>query len=469
MIFSINSTQDLSLDIIQKQIKKERDINRQIESRERTKLTDFYENLQDKDIYLKNYGFKNYDNLPLQTINLTKKIIDKTSLVYKNDPDRSFEGEEESSYAKWIIEEPRFNFFMAESERRKNLLAIILKRPVYRKNIGWRFYIDTQFEPHFLEEDTLNPIGYSIPVLQDTTNPYDKNTDLWWLYLDNKHWFYYQKNSEKTKTDPSFPKGKHNLDMIPVVESRTNFPVEDYWVSGATDLVQSNQAININLNNLNYALHFQAFNYVYISGIDSDEAKKIKVSTTEATALPEGSIMGNLDLNPKLTEMVESIKFHMAAIAKNYNVTMDWEMSGDPSSGFALLVKNIDLMEAREDDVRMAELEEQQIYQLIAKQQNAYKTPGTRLPMDKKLIVDFQEIDFPINQKEELDRWEWEFDHNISTPIDYIQSKEGLTQEEAEKRFEENKLKNSKYITPAQKAINDAFAGLNEPPGNTQQ
>jgi hypothetical protein len=109
-------------------------------------------------------------------------------------------------------------------------------------------------------------------------------------------------------------------------------------------------------------------------------------------------------------------------------------------------VKNIDLLEARYDDIKLADLYEQKLYKILATMQDYYGVNGDpKLPLDGKPIIDFQEIDFPVNQKEELDRWDWEIQHNISSAIDYLQSKEGLSEEEAIKRFERNKRLNGKY------------------------
>jgi hypothetical protein len=208
------------------------------------------------------------------------------------------------------------------------------------------------------------------------------------------------------------------------------------------------------------AIHYQAFDQPYITGANQEDVNRIKIGGNKAIALEHETMeMKLLGFNPKITEMYEAIKFEMAAISKAYNVSMDWEMGGDVSSGFALLVKNMDLMEAREDDVEIAEMEEKEVYKIIQRQQEVYKIDkGFQLPKDKKLIIDFHEVDFPINQAEELDRWEWEFKHNVSTPVDYIQSKEGLTQEEAEERWLTNKDKNAVY-SPVQKAFQDAING----------
>ena len=241
---------------------------------------------------------------------------------------------------------------------------------------------------------------------------------------------------------------------MPIVESRTNFPTDNYWVSGAIDLVQSNQTININLNNLNMAIHYQAFDQPYTVGVEEDPKNTIKVGGNKMIYLHGDEMdLRLLGFNPKITEMYESIKFQFEAIMRTYNIVVDWAMSGDAASGFSLLVKNIDLLEARENQVELSQMEEQQVYKVIRAQQEVYKLDEPRLP-DEKLIVDFHEITFPINQAEEQAKLEFEYKHNITTPVHTLASKEGLTIDEAKDRWQINKDINTEF-SPGQQAFRE--------------
>ena len=84
----------------------------------------------------------------------------------------------------------------------------------------------------------------------------------------------------------------------------------------------------------------------------------------------------------------------------------------------SLLIQNIDLLEAREDDVEIAEIGEKEIYKVLAAMNNFYKLKP-QFP-DKELNVNFADFDFPINQQEDLQMRDWYINHNIKTPLDYM-------------------------------------------------
>ena len=127
-----------------------------------------------------NYGFLYEDKsniIPPATVNITKKTIDKISLVYKWQPRRelditkeknkqkretleegvAFEPEKDA-YSEWVALNPRIDRALKKAERMKNLLHHVLFRPWYWKETNkWEFYIETEFEPHFVKGDPIHP------------------------------------------------------------------------------------------------------------------------------------------------------------------------------------------------------------------------------------------------------------------------------------------------------------------------
>jgi hypothetical protein len=434
-------------------------------------LLDFYHNEQHKDKYLRNYGFKEYNQLPLQVVNLTQKIIDKISLVYKYAPDRYLAHKQGASdkdeYGEFISQNDSFNFVLKQAERYKNLLHNVLFRPMYYKD-KWRFWVETDWIPYFDEGDPLEPIAYSIPVKRDVYNAHTEKVEdrQWYMFWSNEYYFWHDEFGE-IKADPLYPDRINPFGIIPFVEMRKHPPIDEYWQQGTYDLVLCNQAINILLNNLNYSIHFQSFDQPYIKGADKQQAENIKVGHQKIIGLSDPTMdIGLLQYNPKIVETYEAIKFHVELISRRYNINVDWAMSGDPSSGFALLVKNIDLMEAREDDVEIAVMNEKRIYDVIQRQTEVLNT-GYNLPRrdnNIKLVVDFQDIQFPLNQAEDIERWNWEIANNIATPVDYIQSKNpDLSEEEALEKWTMNKALNKK-LSQRQETLQNAVAEANNQP-----
>jgi hypothetical protein len=312
-------------------------------------------------------------------------------------------------------------------------------------NERWVFFIETYYEAHFLEGDPLHPVAYSYPIKQETTNVVNIKDD-WWVFWSDEFHFEFVPGTDKKRTAGELTDFNNPFGKMALVELRDSFVVNQYETSGAVDLVQANQAINVALNDLNIMVHYQAFDQMYATGVNEEEAKGIKTGPRKIVLLgAEESNLALLGYNPKIIDSIEAIKFQMKSIAQMYNLNMEVSLDKTgPVSGFSLLVQNIDLLEAREDDVEVAAVGEKQIYDVVASMQGYYGL-NPRLPEDAMLSVDFQEMEFPMNQKEELERWDWEIEHNISTPLDYMQSKNtDMDDEKAMEKYTKNKEINGK-------------------------
>ena len=441
--------QDLSAEIIKQTIRDERvELKRQYDA-VNEKLRDFYEDRQLQDEYIKDWGFKKKDNttdLPLASYNVTKKIINKISLVYKNAPERGIidtKEDADDAYEQWITLNPKFNQAIKQAERYKNLLGKVLYRPHYKKETeSWVFFVESYYEAHFLDGDPLNPVAYSYPLKQRLTDVRSETED-WWVFWSNDLYFFYIPGTNTTKIDTKFPDDKNPFGIIPFVELRDNFPVNQYECSGAVSLMQANENINIAMNDLNLMVHYQAFDQPIGTGIQEKEAKNIEMGPQKIVLLgdPESNI-SLLGYSPQIMDSIEAVKFQLNTIAEMYNLRMSASLDKQgPVSGFSLLVQNIDLLEAREDDVEIAEIGEKEIYKVISSMQDYYKLKPS-LPKDAEITVNFADIDFPINQKEELDIRDWYIEHNIKTPLDYMDT--DLDDEAKLELFRKNKEINGK-------------------------
>ncbi len=436
--------QDTSLATIRSGIAQLRELALKQEDEMREKLRDFYYGRQFADEYLAQWGFKRKDgktDIPKGFCNITKKVIDKISLVYKYAPERYLDQEaEDDVYEEWLKLHPDISVYLKYAERQMKLLGNVLYRPVFNGKT-WLPFIETEYEAHFIKEDFLHPFAYSWCLKHNTNskNPEDVKDEkfVWW---DAENYFFFDSQGRITYDELN---GVNPFGIIPFVELMDGVCIDQYPAGhGAVELVQANEQINVALMDLNMMIHFQAFDQPYAAGVQKSDAEKIEWGPNKLLYTPENATIGLLGFNPKIEECVQAIQSYIETIAWTYNLNVDWAIEGAPS-GFSLLVKNIDLLEARHDDVELAESYEKKLYTVISTMQNYYGTNGDpKLPLNATPIVDFQEIDFPINQKEELDRWDWEIQRNAASVVDYIQSKEDLSEEEAIERFNRNKRLN---------------------------
>jgi len=376
-------------------------------------------------------------------------------MVYKQNPDRYFSNLEDNKFQEFIDKNKFFNIRMKQIEPLKNLFGNILARPMYFDG-EFNYWIETEFTPYFKPGNVLKPFAYSIPLRQDTTV-----TDLGKIETVQKYMFwsdeyYYIHDDEgNIEYDPEYPDGINPFGRLPFVEIRKDMAVDEYWPQGAIDLVEANIAVNVALSNLNYISHFQAFNQPVGRGIDDEAAANLRVGASRLISLSDPDMdLSLLSYSPQITAAIEAIKFNVEAIANMYNVNVKFSLDGNPASGFSLLVQNIDLLEAREYDVEISEYYEQEIYKVIQVQDEVlnlgYKLP--KLEGETNLIIDFAEINFPVNQDEQQKKDDWQIQNNVITPIDVIQREQGLSEDEAMERWEKNKQLNEK-LTSWQSAL----------------
>ena len=439
--------ESLAGDIV-KQIKAQlKDDNAIVEDENIGKMQDFYENRQIDYLADDALGliftegkYAGQWKVPPSTFNITRQIIKKISLVYKYAPERSFAEQKENTYDEWAGFYPRFNMALKGAERYKNLLHRILFRPVFDTGFkdvggvqvptgyhGWRFFVEHEYDVHFLEGDPLNPIAFSIPIKQNTesTEAADQEDQLW-LFMSKDYYFVHNADGEPVGKYKDENERKNPFGILPLVEMRKESAVTQYAVSGAMDLVEANHAINVGMMDLSLMVHYQGHNqYWENSGLDAKEWKNIVAGASSVWHFPENSEAGVLNPTPKIAESIEAIDKARSLIKENYHIMVDY--SGDkatPASGFSLIVQNTDLMEAREDDVEIAKVYEKEIYDIISAMQKVYsgKLPKgePKLPEGQRLVVNFADIDFPVNQHEELEMRNWDIDHDIKTPLDYM-------------------------------------------------
>jgi len=445
--------EDKSLEIIRETIRKERAEGEYEKETANEMLLDFYANNQLLPEYLSDYGFENGEgetDLPMMSVNLTAKIIDKISLAYKYPPERYISDSEGSEVSDWFAMNNHFSLGYKYAERYKNLLGKVLHKVDFdAAKKKWFSGVKTVYEAHFLAEGSgLYPYAYSYPYEMDTKSSTSAN-EVWWLFWSDEFVFSYIPGTDKVRYLDFAPTGDNPFKVMPMVEMRASFPVEQYECIGAFDLVRANQNVNIALNNLNTMIYFQAHDQIVIEGAQPQDVKRIRLGSADPLVSPGDVNFKLLGFNPKITESIEAIRFNIEAIGYVYNLKIGWSLDGNAASGFSLIVQNIDLSEAREDDIELMKIHETDMYRVLLAMQDYYRRFNMLDPKDPKLpdgdlVTDFEEsLQLPINQDEEIQRKQFELDNNIITVVDLIQeANPDMDEKEAEEKYMRNKKLN---------------------------
>lgn len=432
--------------------------NEQKEDEKNIFLISFYENYQQSDKYLGNWGFKSLDGkgtkIPLSNINITRYIINKISLLYKKEPertlyypDKNMPEIQQKSYTEWASFNPAYDVYMKYAERYKNLLDKVLFRPVVDTyNKCWRFYIETYYKPLFWEMDSLNPVAYLLMVAPNTEQ--FGRPERWFQFWSKEEFFFVQPETQNIRTwfiDQNGERvdyqGQNPYGIIPFVELRSQLPVTQYNSPGAIDIVSTNQAINVALNNIHVAMQYQSFGIVWKTGRADSGNTQIRISPFIVNEIGEEETMNVLNLNPMLQESAETIQKHVSMLGKAYGVNINFTLEASPVSGVSLIIQNIDLLESREDGIDIAIMQENEIYKVLCVLQDHHKKDlpdkEPKLIKEARVRLNFTDIDFPVNIQDDLAMRDWQIRNNIKTPLDYMDNE--LDFEEKKKLHQLNK------------------------------
>lgn len=402
------------------------------------KLADYYNGNHKR--YVSQYIQRSDDDIPYSYTNITRKLVKKVSNIYNESPSRIVTPEKlGDKYAEMTAEK---DSFMKECERQVKLLGNIAVMVHLNDDNKFEYRIIKYFVPLFDEAgESVIAIGYPI----DTGKP----EALWYWANGEEYWV----SDNSGRKQGSHPLNKENdLGIIPYVFLAKDNTYSDFWSPDGADIADTNEMINLALTDLNYELRYQSFKQLYISG-DNDQSV-IPVGYNHVVNIPTGAEMGAVDLKTDLSSTIEAIKFQIQLLERNYGLSINWGIQGSPS-GFSLMVQNIDVLENWEDDIIVAEKWEREIFKLekeILAQRN--------VKLDE-LKVNFAEVSFPIDQKETRERWDWLIEKGIATPVDYYVQEydKDTTEEEAEKKIEENNAFNKAPQIQERRTIMDELSG----------
>jgi hypothetical protein len=145
-----------------------------------------------------------------------------------------------------------------------------------------------------------------------------------------------------------------------------------------------------------------------------------------------------------------------------------WSMDSKAESGFAKLVDNLELMEARDQALAGYEKAERQLFEWARVVWNKYG-PGPKVPMDVELDVLFSAVEFPESPQEEAQAWTSRSALGLASPVDYLMRKHKLQSREAAMELAKTiKAENAELLAPAAAPERPAPGTKPEPDKDTE-
>ena len=346
--------------------------------------------------------------IPCPNVNITKRIIDRISLVYMKAPlrENSNETTPDFFYHK--------DFKLQRAEKLCNLLECILLKPTWR-NERIEYDIIRDWEPLFYDDDPLNPSAITYP-LSARSSVMDTTAELW-AYWDAEHHFIYEKGTGKKIAPEDNPEMANTYQMLPFVSCyRDGKPEASYFDTDASpDLIATNEATNVAEFNKNANIMFQSFGFGYITG-SNIEKEKLDIGQDKWSFLGHDGVLNMVSPPNSVPALTDSIKESYKMLAQNYHLSVSFVEGTTAESGVALRLRNQELTDNRRSDVERWKRIEMSIFaveeRIIAVEQG--RDAGFLL------TIDFEETTEVLSDQEKREKWEWLFANGLADSADYL-------------------------------------------------
>ena len=388
-------------------------------------------------------------------INLTKPILKKrTSLLYKKPLLREFTGPSSSiSFIEKVYQENRIDALLLQTDLASELTGSALVHPEvtddkekYPSGIRLRLFDGSAVsvipeDDNQTEADSISLISLIDRLSKTSTenNPQVERLIKQQIWTKNSVTTYEGALLVNTQTN--------NFNFLPFVNFKGEEVYDQYLGHAAATIVRKlNGHINQILTDLGYIIKMQAGTPIALEGYQSGEG--IVIHPGRAFSLPAGASAVPLDLDPKILEMLEVLKYLEEKIFETNSVPKVTIVGGEGQSGRELLVRWFPILQVfQEKAVRFTNYE-LELANMILK--------VAALPPIEEVNIDYPEADLlPLSTDEET--LQQDIDLNIKTPIDEIMRRNPeFDEDEAEAELLANKEVNDNIFN------RNAILGLDE-------
>lgn len=376
---------DLSTDTVMRSIKSVIGHADDKNLKRRMKSIDYYEG--DYAQYIEPY-FQSGIKLPPALPNFVKRMVSARSLVYKDQPMRHND--------KYVEELPRDVDAKMRQMEKMTFLTGNMGLLSHYSDEGLNYELVPYFYPLFLEGETKESA-----VFYPIANLNDKTSRIYEYWSDEQHFRFDERGR-------IFDQDENPFGIIPMTFAKRDAElVDEYWQSGALDLVSAQESVAMLYLEMLIAARIDTLGVKYATGIQQDEP--IRIGTDEIMMLPEGSTLSKLP-GSDLGQIVNAIKFIIQDAATNNHLVARWSDS-QANSGVQVKIENLENYEARaasvEDIWRPFE------YKRFNLDRTILAAHGVNISEDYH--VDFTEPETVHDPAEWRNQMDWELANGLTT------------------------------------------------------
>jgi hypothetical protein len=196
--------------------------------------------------------------------------------------------------------------------------------------------------------------------------------------------------------------------VIPAVVLHRQHPEDSFWdQDSGRDLYNAAVGLGWKLTLKDYYFKSASFKQIYVIADDLNVPNKQRADVSTMLHLRgEDSEIGTLDLQVAIDKLVESITADVNMIINNYGISADmWTLSVSEMSGRALKIRNMALLEQRQEQTPAYRRLETELFEKTRIVNNAHAGffGWKQIPENAIFTVDFGEIEFPEDPVYEID------------------------------------------------------------------
>ena len=394
-----------------------------------------------------------FDKVPASNVNVTKRIVDRVSLVYMKPPKRIYTKEDTPMLFH------HKDFKLQRAERFCNLLDAVLIKPCFRYNDRGEGRIEYDliwdYEPIF-HDDPLNPVAFTYPIAsKDSVMDNSPELNVYW---DKENTFTFDNNG-KIYTDEYNPDMINPYGVLPFVECwRDGKPESSYLDTDASsDLIQTNTIINVAETNKNANVMFQSFGYIYINGTQL-EKDDLDIGPDKISFLGADGTMNLVSPPDTVDTITKAVTTSYKMLAQNYHIDISFVEGTQSISGIAIKLRNSELTDSRVSDIIRWNEVERHLFELeklmiaVDLGQDAGEREG----------VDFQENVEVLSDKEQREKWDWELSKGLIDEADILikQDPDRFPDREAAQEY---LAERSKVVVPEESTNGTLLEALTKP------
>lgn len=350
-----------------------------------------------------------------QSQNILKRVINETSTVYKREAQRTLNID--SPKYEEIKELNNFDIKGKKINRYTNLLNETLIKVGFR---GGRIVYDI-ITPNIctVVQNEADPTQADAIIYQVTRANTPGASDIRYHYWskDGDYLIYdesfriigriYDSWDESGQLQYPYIDPDTGGYLLPFVISHKEEPDSNFWdQDNGRDLYNAAIMTAIKMTLFDYYFRVGSFKQIYLIGDEADmPASQVLDPLTVLRASGEGAAIGVLDREIDMEQLKNAIVFQINSIINNYGISSDqWTLSVSELSGIALKIKNMPLLEIREDQLPFYRQYEKDLFKVTRVVNNAHVlNRSEEIPEKAEFNVDFAEITFPEDPIKELE------------------------------------------------------------------